>query len=256
MCPLAGTYFGCECMVCHCLLIETNQGLVLVDTGLGTGNITGKRPLSKVFNSISRPRFDNTETALHQISALGFAPEDVRHIILTHLDFDHAGGLPDFPAAAIHVHAREKKVALGALSAQEKLRYRELDWAHQPDWHEYECSGERWHGFEAVRQLEGLAPDLLLIPLHGHSAGHCGVAVESENGWLLHAGDAYFHHAEIRPDERAPRAFKAFQHFMAVDNSTRLQNQQRLRDLAREPSIDIICSHDPVEFEQHTLTTA
>jgi hypothetical protein len=29
-----------------------------------------------------------------------------------------------------------------------------------------------------------------LIPLFGHARGHCGVAVQTESGWLFHVGDA------------------------------------------------------------------
>ena len=42
---------------------------------------------------------------------LGFSPDDVRHIVLTHLDFDHAGGIEDFPNARVHVLAREREAA-------------------------------------------------------------------------------------------------------------------------------------------------
>jgi len=241
---------GCPCLVCHCLLIETNQGLVLVDTGLGTETIRGERRLPGGFVRIVKPRLDAAESALRQIIALGYTAQDVRHIILTHLDLDHAGGMADFPAAAIHVHAREKEAALGARSMQDTMRYRAADWAHRPEWHTYEASGERWQGFEAVRQLDGLGPELLLIPLLGHSAGHCGVAVQTSHGWLLHAGDAYFHHAEIRPPQRAPRALTSIQNLMAVNSSARLQNQRRLSDLASVPGVEIICSHDPYEFEK------
>lgn len=256
LCPLGGKYLGCPCLVCHCLLIETNHGLVLVDTGLGTETIRGARRLPGGFRSAVKPRLDPTESALSQVIGLGYTAQDVRHIILTHLDLDHAGGLADFPSAAVHVHTREKEAALGARGVQHTMRYRAADWAHRPAWHTYEATGERWHGFEAVRQLDGLGPELLLIPLLGHSAGHCGVAVHTSQGWLLHAGDAYFHHAEIYAPERAPRALKYIQRLMAADHRARIQNQQRLRTLAKVPGVQIICSHDPVEFAQLTAAGA
>lgn len=43
------------------------------------------------------------ETAIRQVERLGYTADDVRHIILTHLDIDHSGGLSDFPAAQVHV---------------------------------------------------------------------------------------------------------------------------------------------------------
>jgi glyoxylase-like metal-dependent hydrolase (beta-lactamase superfamily II) len=109
--------------------------------------------------------------------------------------------------------------------------------------------GERWQGFESV---QALGPDILLVPLLGHSRGHCGVAVQSESGWLLHAGDAYFSHGEVHgPTRQAPLGLDLFQRLMAVDGKARLANQDRLRHLARDaaPAVRIICSHDHGEFE-------
>ena len=44
---------------------------------------------------------------MRQIQRLGFDPRDVRDIVLTHLDFDHAGGLCDFPEARVHLLGAE-----------------------------------------------------------------------------------------------------------------------------------------------------
>lgn len=35
-------------------------------------------------------------------------------------------------------------------------------------------------------------------PLLGHTMGRCGLAVQSAQAWLLHAGDAYFYNREVR----------------------------------------------------------
>ena len=80
-------------LVCHCLLIESEAGLVLVDTGYGLRDVHDPFPrLSRPFASLLNIRLREQETAIRQIEALGFSTSDVRHIILTHLDFDHAGG--------------------------------------------------------------------------------------------------------------------------------------------------------------------
>ena len=52
-------------------------------------------------------------------------------------------------------------------------------------------TGERWYGFDCVRDLEGVGPDVLMVPLLGHTLGHAGVAVRRDDGWLFYAGDAY-----------------------------------------------------------------
>ena len=95
-------------MVCHCLLIETDEGLVLVDGGIGTGDIADPARLGPSWVREVSPRLDPAETALAQVRALGFRASDVRSLVMTHLDLDHAGSVPDFPHAKVHVHAREK----------------------------------------------------------------------------------------------------------------------------------------------------
>ena len=98
-----GSLFKRARMVCHCLLIETNDGLALVDTGIGLGDIADPDRLGPRWVRQAAPKLDPAETAVQQVRALGYSPSDVRHVLLTHLDRDHAGGVPDFPHAAIHV---------------------------------------------------------------------------------------------------------------------------------------------------------
>jgi hypothetical protein len=60
--------------------------------------------------------------------------------------------------------------------------------AHGPDWALYDNTGGKWFDFDAI-QLP-LEPEMWLIPLHGHTWGHCGVAVKTGNGWYFNAADA------------------------------------------------------------------
>src|SRR6202020_2717052 len=111
-------------MCCHCLLIESEDGLVLVDSGLGVEDVNEPRRLGFLFNAMVRPRLDVAETALRQVVDLGYRPSDVRHIVPTHLDLDPAGGLSDFPDAAVHVFAAELRAASHRASLMERSRYR------------------------------------------------------------------------------------------------------------------------------------
>jgi glyoxylase-like metal-dependent hydrolase (beta-lactamase superfamily II) len=262
-CPAGGRLFDGTSdspfghLVCHCLLIETDAGLVLVDTGFGTRDIAHPtRRLSPFFLTLNNIQLRREETALAQVRALGFDPADVRHIIVTHLDFDHAGGLEDFPNAAVHVTAREREVAderAGGAFVGTR-RYRPQQWDDMQDWRLYPFGGgERWFGFDAVRDLQGLPPEILLVPLAGHTWGHAGVAVQEDSGrWLLHAADAYFYRGEIGSERYScPPGLRGYQRMMEVDRAARLQNQQRIRRLSLDhgDEVRIFCAHDAVEFE-------
>src|SRR6185369_10373367 len=91
-----GSIFQRARMVCHCLLIETNDGLALVDTGIGLDDIANPPRLGPKWVRQTTPRLDPAETAARQVEALGYSRGEVRHLLLTHLDRDHAGGIPDF----------------------------------------------------------------------------------------------------------------------------------------------------------------
>jgi glyoxylase-like metal-dependent hydrolase (beta-lactamase superfamily II) len=241
-------------LVCHCLLIEASDGLVLVDTGLGRDDLRApKARLGALFLLLGRPRCDPAETALAQIQARGFQAHDVRHIVVTHLDPDHAGGLADFPAAEVHVYTPEHAAAMARATRNDRQRYHPAHWSDSPRWRLHSVEGERWLGFEAVRVINQRQPEILLVPLVGHTAGHCGVAVQADGGWLLHCGDAYFAAAEVNATPpRSPKALAFFQQVIAADNTRRRANQERLRGLVRSHSgeVRVFCAHDPGEFAQ------
>jgi glyoxylase-like metal-dependent hydrolase (beta-lactamase superfamily II) len=266
-CPLGGALFDGRSLgplgrvVCHCLLIETDaHGLVLVDTGYGLRDVA--HPHQKPEPRIPRPwrvmlniRLHERDTAIRQIEALGFRAGDVRHIVATHLDFDHAGGLEDFPNAIVHVMQREYDDATtphAGFVARNRWRPPQLNDVAR--WRRYGARGEAWFGFDAVRDLEGLPPEILMVPLPGHTWGHAGVAVRRGDGrWLLHAGDAYFYRGEMRAARRrCTPGLRAYQRLMEVDARSRMDNQARLRALsvAQRGVVDVTCTHDPVELER------
>lgn len=79
----------------HAFLLRTTWGLVLVDAGIG---------------HLGRPPYDVDGRIDRELASAGADPEDVLHVICTHLHADHAGGVirPDgearFPNAVVHVH--------------------------------------------------------------------------------------------------------------------------------------------------------
>lgn len=181
-----------------CLLIEGRDGLMLVDTGPGLADYRRPPGIVRAFQLATRVPLDPRESALRQVENLGYHAGDVKHIILTHMHFDHCGGLPDFPDADVHVHQREWEAFHGRPRRWTDLAYVRRHTAHQPLIHRYEESGEDWFGFPAVRLP--LEPEVWLVPLFGHTRGHCGVAVRMDAGWHFHVGDA----APLGMDEYVP----------------------------------------------------
>lgn len=234
-------------MVAHCLLVERPEGLLLVDTGFGAADCADPKRLGRPFRGVVRPVLEPSETAVAQVRALGHDPRDVTDIAVTHLDMDHAGGLADFPHARVHVFADELEAAQHP-TRREDPRYLQAQWAHAPQWAVHHVPGDAWFGFESVTAI---GDDVVLIPLQGHTRGHCGVAVRRPGGgWLLHAGDAYFHASEKLTPPAAPFALRAFQVMLAVDNKRRTANQERLRELMRSHAdeVTVFCAHDADEY--------
>lgn len=260
-CPVGGRFYdrhstGLFADICtHCLLLELGEGLVLVDTGYGLADMPGRAPrrIARLWPLVLNPRLREADTALRQVEALGFSARDVRHVVLTHLDFDHAGGIEDFPEAAVHVLAEElatlEKVRRGFVGNQ---RYRPLQFDEVRDWHAYSPAGEPWFGFDAVRQLDGLPPEILMVPLRGHTLGHAGIAIQTSSGWLFDAGDAYLDRVQLTDNGRGmPPGLAIYDRIMMSDAKSARHNLQRLRDLhaANSDRIDIFCSHDHGELD-------
>ena len=243
---------GPDTAVCHVLLVERADGLLLVDSGFGTGDIAEPRRLGRPFTAIMRPQLRDAETAVHQVQQLGYQPSDVRDIVLTHLDLDHAGGIGDFPHARVHVHVTELSAALNPATFNERRRYIPGHWAHGPQWVEHDDAGDDWFGFASVRALDD---DVVLIPLAGHTHGHVGVAVRDGGRWLLHAGDSYYNANEIATPPRYLPGLVAFQRLVAIDEQARRSNQSRLRELKTDhPEVSIFSAHDPAELRAFGTT--
>lgn len=171
-----------------CIVAQTAQGLVLIDTGLGLDDYLCPPRILRVFQVITRVRMNADEAAIRQMARFGYNAEDVRHIVLTHMHFDHCGGLGDFPTATVHVHQREYEAFIGGPRRFTDLAYVRRHIAHRPHLALYGDRGESWHSLPAVRLP--FQPEMWLVPLHGHTRGHCGVAIQTGAGWHFHVGDA------------------------------------------------------------------
>lgn len=210
---------------CHCLMVRSDSGVVLIDTGIGLHDIAD--PLTRIGRDVIDAagfKFLPAVTAVRQLEALGIAPTQVTDIVMTHCDPDHAGGLADFPSARVHLAAEEKQNLDSG-----NPRYSRAQFSHGPNWVTYEADDCETLGLPSRRVQTSCAADIRLVPLFGHTNGHCGVAVRDGNRWILHVGDAYYLRDELT-NETHPVGELA--RLRADHNENRLRSLNLLQQLA------------------------
>ena len=205
----------------NCLLIETPGGRVLVETGIGERMDQGHRSQRGV----------RGEPILPSLRAAGFDPASVDLVALSHLHFDHAGGLLTadgeraFPRARVVAQAVEWEFALGSnprLSAsydQSELRLVE-GWARPTS-----ADGER-----------ELLPGVNVIRTGGHSGGHQAIIVRGPGSTVAFIGDLF-----MRPWGANPRWISAFDDFPLTSVEVKAELFRR----AVEEGWTIVLSHEP-----------
>lgn len=133
----------------HCLLLEENDKLILIDTGIGL--LDTLDPIGRIEQKLidmAGYRFDESFTAIRQIENLGFDPNKVTDCIISHMDNDHIGGLADFPQATVHVGIEEFESFNSG-----NPRYLRMPLFHNPVIKTYPKSDFRWFGLEARRLM-------------------------------------------------------------------------------------------------------
>ena len=230
--------------IMHCVLLEENGRYALIDTGLGADEMA--RPDETFGPELMAGwqfKVTPTVTALYQLKERGIDPAAVTNIVMTHLDVDHAGGLVDFPNAAVHLSAQEK----ANLDAGNP-RYLFNQFAHGPKWKTYAENDSEWAGLPARRLDLPFSEPVYLVPLYGHTLGHCGVAIpKGEGKWLLHAGDVYYRRVEATI---VPNPMEATVSHTCDNDTLRRESLALVKKLMMEQGndIDIISTHDFLEF--------
>lgn len=215
-------------------VIEQGDHVVLVDTG-ETARVheLGYHPRWHPFyRRAARFKVAPEDELGPQLRNLGIKPADVRHVILTHLHTDHAGGLAHVVGSKAWVHAGELKRAQGLGGRLNGyLPHRWPKW-WQPNALQFR---DRAVGPFAQSAAFSSNEEILVIPTPGHTPAHLSVLVQGSPSFLL-AGDTSYTQRllvegkvdGVSPNEEVSRA-----------------TLMRIRDLARGRPLVYLPSHDP-----------
>jgi len=165
------------------------------------------------------------------LAPLGLTPDDITTMIVTHLHYDHAGGLHLFPNATLHLQAAEMAFATGPCMCHDTLR----------------MPFTAGHVCEAVQRLyagklifhdgDGQVADGVTVHcIGGHSRGLQCVRVRTAAGWLVLASDAAHYYENFQARKPFP---------IVVDLQDMLDGFDTLTHLASSPEL-IIPGHDPL----------
>ena len=206
----------------NCLLVETPAGRVLVETGIG----------DRISDKVRAMRAYEGPWIVPALERAGFDPASVDAVVVSHLHFDHAGGVLQadgglaFPRASFVAQLAEWEIAMGdnprlvAAYDQPELRLvRDL-------------------GLGGVVEGEAeILPGVSVIPTGGHSAGHQGVLIRGRDKTIAFLGDLF-----MRPWSANPRWVTAFDDF-PLDS---VLVKASLFARAAAEGWTIVLSHEPV----------
>jgi glyoxylase-like metal-dependent hydrolase (beta-lactamase superfamily II) len=221
-------------------LIEHSEGLIVVDTGESSRvNEPGYLPRwHPYFRRGVRGSVEPADEIGPQLSALGFSPEDVRWVVLTHLHSDHAGGLSHFPRSEILVCRSEFDNAKGF--AGQVRGFLPQHWPEGFSPHLYDLDERPFGPFERSRPLSE-AGDVTIVATHGHTKGHVSVVVEEDSHSVFLAGDTSYSQA-LMLDGAVDG--------VTPDVHTARETLDRIREFTRQRPVVYLPSHDPEAAER------
>jgi N-acyl homoserine lactone hydrolase len=166
-------------------LISHPEGWVLVDTGLHPALRSDPHSRVGAFETFYA-NLREDDDVVSKLKTLDLQPQDIKHVILTHLHFDHAGGLEFLTHATAYVNERELPFAYWPAVYQRGI-YTKADFDHPIAWKE--LSGE-YDLFNDRR--------IIIFPTPGHTPGHQSVMVRLEGGTIILIADAHYLISKMR----------------------------------------------------------
>jgi len=214
-------------------LLDTDSGWVLLDAGLNPANGRDPARMQEKFWSLrmTAPVIRDQHLLETQLAQLGVRFDDIGHVILSHLHYDHCGYLRHFPHARISIQRSEYEHAFGPEPGMAYFR------------DEYDDPRLQWDLREGDWQAQ---PGLRLIDTRGHTHGHQSAVVQlPESGTVVvpfDAGDLQ----ENFDDEILPGE--------TCDDAAALQAIRRLKAIAAQTGAPMLLFHDPVAIQRMRLS--
>ncbi|MEK7794843.1 MAG: NAD-dependent epimerase/dehydratase family protein [Candidatus Hydrogenedentota bacterium] len=231
----------------YAILDHPSEGLILWDTGYSPRFIEGTRRFPfRIMRWLTPARPTEADSVVFQLRTLGYHPDDVKWVLMSHFDPDHYGGLKDFPRSRVMCSAkawentRDKKgwaafrsrILPGNLPDDLAGRLFLLPGPDGPVIGDFESSLDIF-GDSSIRVVE----------LPGHAAGQLGAFVRRTDGTdVFLAADGCWNRATLEAE-----GYRGGLHRMlAVDKPAQDETYRRLRRLRNEwPELIIVPSHCP-----------
>ena len=232
------------------VLIERDNDLVLFDTGIGTRIDQEMRPLIYWGNlffhrCIMRTQFIPQRDALvHQLPRLGFQPSDVKNVIISHLHWDHAGGMRDFPNAHFIVNRKEWNFATQLAGVQlyknAFIKEQFCESGLNIELMETDLS-KPFLNFPASHDIFGDG-SMVLVDMPGHSPGLMGLYVTMPSGRrFLFSADTFYFPEGL--EQRIPKS--KFMQSLVSEGMEAGSSIDKVYDLMNsDPELKIVGSHD------------
>ena len=206
-------------------VISNKSRAIVVDTGFGQDSA------DKRGRTIVRPVEEG-------VRALGIDPEKVENVIVTHLHYDHAGHLPLFSNARLHIQDTEMDFATGRCMCHDIMQH-----AYEADHvvHMVRCVFD--HRVQFHDGSAEIAPGIELHHIGGHTKGMQSVRVKTQRGWVVLASDASHFYAHMEQGRAFPIVYNV---------ADMLEGFNTLRELATSPR-HIIPGHDPLVMDRYPV---
>jgi N-acyl homoserine lactone hydrolase len=217
-------------------IIERADGHIAIDTGLNSHG--WKMPLL-TRRIAPYPIIRGQEEEIGpRMRAVGLAPEDVRTVILTHLDTDHVGGLTWFPNAEVLVHRPEYEYAATFFG---KIRYQPELWPAQFSPTLYDLDSLPCGPFPRSKVIGGEG-DLRLVPIPGHSIGQVGAILQTNEVALFFTADHVLRQDWFIEDWGAGRLYGVFGALFYPKLA--IETTRRIHRFVSEASAVVLPAHD------------